>query len=158
MRRPSSLLLFSAAALCMAAFAADPMDSVQCHEARSELDAALRSADGSAGSARQLAQVRSNASRECLGALRPGPQRKRSGAPEPAQAVPPPRILAAPPAHAPLPAPPALPHAADRPIHVTPCDPAGCWDSRGRRLNQVGPLLTGPRGPCNLQGGVVSCP
>ncbi len=53
---------------------------------------------------------------------------------------------------------PAPPLAIPRPTVITTCDPAGCWDSDGRRLNNMGPLLMGPRGPCTLQGGVANCP
>ncbi|MES3003980.1 MAG: hypothetical protein V4787_25035 [Pseudomonadota bacterium] len=54
--------------------------------------------------------------------------------------------------------PPSPPLAIPRPATISSCDPAGCWDSEGRRLNNQGPLLLGPRGPCLQQGGVVSCP
>jgi len=45
-----------------------------------------------------------------------------------------------------------------RPATMTTCDPGGCWDANGKRLNQVGPVLIGPRGPCGMYGGVVTCP
>jgi hypothetical protein len=41
---------------------------------------------------------------------------------------------------------------------ITTCDPGGCWDSEGRRLNHLGPMLVGPRGLCNLQAGIANCP
>ena len=54
----------------------------------------------------------------------------------------------------PLPPPVALPRAAV----ITQCDPTGCWDSSGQRLNRVGPGLAGPGGPCTVQGNSVICP
>jgi hypothetical protein len=53
---------------------------------------------------------------------------------------------------------PAPPMEVKRPAPLTTCDSAGCWDADGRRLNNVGPLLMGPHGPCIRQGGVVQCP
>lgn len=38
------------------------------------------------------------------------------------------------------------------------CDPGGCWDSDGKRLDRVGPVLRSSRGPCLEQAGVVRCP
>jgi hypothetical protein len=59
----------------------------------------------------------------------------------------------------PVPAAPAPPPQGSRPAAVTTCDPGGCWDSDGRRLNSVGPQLIAPRGrACNVQAGVVLCP
>lgn len=60
--------------------------------------------------------------------------------------------------HPPVPALPPAPVEAPRPAALTTCDPGGCWDSRGKRLDSVGPLLVGPRGACDVQGGVVLCP
>lgn len=96
------------------------------------------------------------AARTCLGPASGQPQ--RSGAPQPAQVVPPP-VIATPsaPATLPPPAPPLPRLAIPRPATVTTCDPAGCWDSEGRRLNQVGPLLMGPHGLCSIHGGAVTC-
>jgi hypothetical protein len=139
--------------------AADPMGSAPCQAARAELDAALSDASGGGPDrAKRRAQARREASRACLGPARGQPE--RSGAPYPAQTVPPPAISVAP-ANAPrlppvAPPPPALEIA--RPAQITNCDPGGCWDSQGRRLNQIGPVLIGPQGPCSTQGGVVTCP
>ncbi len=44
-----------------------------------------------------------------------------------------------------------------RPTTLTTCDPGGCWDSNGNRLNGQGPVLIGPSGTCVAQGGVVNC-
>ncbi len=53
---------------------------------------------------------------------------------------------------------PAAASAAPRPPTISSCDPSGCWDSNGTRLNQVGPILQGPRGFCTVQGNFVYCP
>ena len=44
-----------------------------------------------------------------------------------------------------------------RPTALTTCDPGGCWDSNGARLNGQGPVLIGPAGSCVAQGGFVNC-
>ena len=107
--------------------------------------------------AARLAQARKQAALACLG--RASEDRVRSGAQQPAQAVAPP-VVAPPPARAalPAPAPPAPPLVIPRPIAITACDAAGCWDSEGRRLNYMGPLLMGPRGACTVQGALANCP
>ena len=45
-----------------------------------------------------------------------------------------------------------------RPQAMTMCDPGGCWDSEGRRVNRAGPVLVTPRGACVAQGATVQCP
>ncbi len=45
-----------------------------------------------------------------------------------------------------------------RPPVLTQCDATGCWDSNGMRLNRIGADLASPRGPCNVQGNIASCP
>ena len=133
--------------------AADPMRSAPCVAARAELESLL-ALPGAAGE--RLEQARGRTARACLGAG--GGDRQRSGAPEPPQVVPPaiaiPRQPVQPPVIAPAPPPVPLP----RPTAITTCDPAGCWDSQGRRLNQMGPLLVGPGGVCSGLGGIVTCP
>ena len=106
----------------------------------------------------RLEQARRRTAQACLGTE--GAQGQRSGAAQPPQAVPPamgfprqpvqPPVIAAPAPPPPLPVP--------RPTAITTCDPAGCWDSEGRRLNQMGPLLVGPGGVCTGAGGIVNCP
>lgn len=54
--------------------------------------------------------------------------------------------------------PPAPPVDIPKPAAITACDPGGCWDNQGRRLDRSGPSLMGPRGACAVQGGVVQCP
>lgn len=46
----------------------------------------------------------------------------------------------------------------DRPRFITTCDAIGCWADDGSRLDRVGPDLRGPRGPCTLQGTLLTCP
>jgi len=149
--------LLLAAPLAGQAQPRDSLRSGECVAARAELEAALAdNASNPRARAQRLAMARKHAALACLG---PSSGRaQRSGAPEPAQVVPPP-VIAAPSA------PPAPPAAASlpqleipRPAAITSCDPAGCWDSDGRRLNQMGPLLMGPRGPCSMHGGMVTCP
>lgn len=55
-------------------------------------------------------------------------------------------------------APPPPPLDIPKPAAITTCDPGGCWDSQGRRLDRSGPLLMGPHGACVVQAGVVRCP
>ncbi len=137
---------------------ADPLHSSECLAARGELEQALAEPPASGQShAQRLARARRRAAAVCLG--RDSPGRERSGAPEPAQSVAAP-IISVRPAQAPAPiaSPPQPPLSIPRPAVVTTCDPAGCWDSEGRRLNNLGPLIVGPRGLCTLQGGQLNCP
>jgi hypothetical protein len=53
---------------------------------------------------------------------------------------------------------PPPPVAIQRPPAVGACDPGGCWDSNGNRLNRVGPNLMSPRGQCTTVNGIVNCP
>lgn len=148
------LALSSLPALC--APQADPLNSAACNAARAELEAAIDQAAPGASAAR-FARARRQAAMACLG--RSEDRAVRSGAPEPVQRVPAPAISTAPRAPSVPPVlepPPAL--AVPRPTVITICDPAGCWDSEGRRLNNLGPLLMGPRGACTVQGGLASCP
>ena len=156
------LLLAALASFGHAASSGDPLDTGACRAARAELDEALAAA-GARPDAR-LERARRTARNVCLGRASANPQ--RSGAPDPPAVVPPPPpppALAAPrpaPQPPPLPAtvPPPVPLPVPRPTTITTCDPGGCWDSQGRRLNQAGPLLLGPNGLCTVQGGQVTCP
>jgi hypothetical protein len=136
----------------------DPLHSPQCDAARSELEHAQdEAARKLPGSAQRLVAVRKQAIEACLG--RESGERERVGAPDPPIVVPAPVIDAA--RAVPVPAvvatpPPAL--AVPRPPVITTCDPGGCWDSEGRRLNSVGPVIVGPRGVCTVQAGLVNCP
>ena len=155
---PVVAALLLAVTLAAQAQPKDPLSSAECAAARAALEAALDD-DVSSKRARaeRLATARKHAALACLGPSSGEPQ--RSGAPQPAQVVPPPAI-AAPraPTAPPSPTTAPLPQLAiPRPATITTCDPAGCWDSDGRRLNQMGPVLMGPRGPCSVHGGVVTC-
>ncbi|MEZ0307359.1 MAG: hypothetical protein ACAH21_05505 [Ramlibacter sp.] len=137
---------------------ADPMNSPECRTARAALEALLND-PGLARTQRdrQLVPARERAAIACLGRGRGG--RERAGAPDPVQAMPAPVATPtpalAPPLTAAAPAPPApIP----RPTVITSCDPAGCWDSAGRRLNGTGPVLIGPAGACTVQGALAHCP
>jgi hypothetical protein len=134
----------------------DPLDSAECRAAQDELEAALNDPPSNRR-AQRLENARKRAAQICLGPT--AGRRDRSGAPYPARVVPAPVISGVP--AAPLPpvaAPPAPALAIPRAAAITVCDPGGCWDSEGRRLNSTGPLLMGPRGLCSVQGGVVTCP
>jgi hypothetical protein len=156
----AALLLAAAAATAASAAQtpeADPLSSRECAAARDELERALaESAALRQSHPERLSRARQQAARSCLG--RDHSERQRSGAPYPAVVIPPAASSAravqpSAPAIAPEP-PPPVPRAAT----ITVCDPAGCWDSEGRRLNNMGPLLVGPRGLCTLQGGLLNCP
>ena len=148
-------MLAAAAAPALCAPEQDPLKSDACKAALVELEQAGREPASNARAAR-VAHAREQAAVACLGHSQG--RAARSGAPYPVQAVPP--VNSAVRAQPALPAvtAPAPPAATPRPAVITTCDPAGCWDSDGRRLNQVGPLLMSPRGPCTTHGGVVNCP
>jgi hypothetical protein len=158
MTRFVAALLLAAAATCALSAEgpdADPLNSTECAAARDELDKALSEpAERQRARPERLARARQQATRVCLG--RDSGNRERSGAPQPVQAVPPAAISVRP--APPTPAPPQPPLAIPRATVITTCDPAGCWDSEGHRLNNVGPLLMGPRGLCTIQGGLLNCP
>jgi hypothetical protein len=160
-RRFLALLLAAGAASAAPgaiAQAADRLDLPECRAARGELEAALDDPGlGRNERAQRLAVARKKVLAICLGPASAHPQ--RSGAPQPALAVPAP-IISAPPLYPTARAtPPPLPLvSAPRQAVITICDPQGCWDSDGRRLNNLGPMLVGPRGVCTLQGGIANCP
>jgi hypothetical protein len=153
-------LLAIAAALASHVTAAppDPLQSAECAAARADLDAALAEPTQSRRDhPERLALARNQAAAQCLG--RVSGHARRSGAPDPPIAVPAPVIDVPRSARAPLPVTPPEPAiAAPRTAAITTCDPAGCWDSDGQRLNNAGPLLLGPHGVCIPQAGQVTCP
>jgi hypothetical protein len=158
MRFVLALLIVAGASLAANAQPADRMDSPECRAARDQLEATLDDPGlGREERAQRLAGVRKEVLTICLGAPSAHPQ--RSGAPEPVIAVPAP-IISLPPAHsnAPGATTPLPPVASPRPTVITTCDPGGCWDSAGHRINNLGPMLVGPRGLCTLQGGIANCP
>ena len=149
-----ALLLFAPALAVAQHGAPDPLRSPACVAARTELEALLAQ-PRAAGE--RLEQARRRTARVCLGASGDG-ARQRSGAAEPPQVVPPPSTVPRQPAMPPVLAPAPAPLSVPRPTVITTCDPAGCWDSEGRRLNQTGPLLVGPGGVCSGLGDIVACP
>jgi hypothetical protein len=154
----SALLLAATAATPLSAQTpdADPLSSSECVAAREELDKAISEPAGSRQArSERLARARQRAALVCLGRES---ARERAGAPQPPQAVPPPVVGVRPAQAAPAIATPQPPLAIPRAAAITTCDPAGCWDSEGRRLNNMGPLLMGPRGLCTIQGGLLNCP
>lgn len=159
MYRLFSALLIAAGSASLPAQTAepDPMNSRSCVLAREALEQAIgEPAANREVHAARLARARQQAATACLG--RDSSSRERSGAPQPPQIVAPAPAAVPQPRQLPAPAAPAAPLAIPRAATITACDPAGCWDSEGRRLNNVGPLLVGPRGLCTLQGGVLNCP
>jgi hypothetical protein len=135
----------------------DPLKSPECKAALDALEQRVQEKTEGAARALRVASARRFAADACLGRSEGNPV--RSGAPDPPYVVRPPTITAAPPSPSPpAAAAPSPSLSIPRPIVITTCDPAGCWDSEGRRLNNMGPLLMGPRGPCSVQGGLASCP
>jgi hypothetical protein len=138
---------------------ADPLHSPECQAAREALAQAQADAASHRNGTREaLATAREDARLACLG--RDSGNAQRVGAPEPAIVVPP-AVMEPPPAPRAvvvMPPAPAPPLQIQRPAAITACDPGGCWDSNGQRLNQLGPLLVGPHGACTVQGRVVQCP
>lgn len=135
----------------------DPLASPDCQAARVELEQALDDAGtGVSKTGDRLIRARAQVAAACLGGNAGG--RERWGAPEPAQAVPPPRITPARPLPLPDPVPAPAPLTLPRPTVINSCDSSGCWDSEGRRLNNAGPVLMGPHGLCGGGGNVVNCP
>jgi hypothetical protein len=146
-----AVIALGLATMASAAPSPDPLKSPECRRALDELERTVDAKPPGAAGAQRVAAARRIAADACLG--RSDGKAARSGAPYPAEAVPPPVISGA---TAPRPQP--APAAPARPAVITTCDTAGCWDSEGRRLNQIGPLLVGPRGPCTVQGGLAQCP
>lgn len=135
----------------------DPLRSPECGAAREVLERALDDASARRPGVRErLAQARKQAIQACLGGE--SGEAVRTGAPDPVIGAPTPLLpdsrqaAVRPPPH------PATPLTIQRPATITTCDPGGCRDSEGRRLNSMGPLLMGPGGACTVQAGLVHCP
>jgi hypothetical protein len=158
MPRCLAFLMLASAALCARAQEADPLNTTECRAARAQLEEALAAPRRAVSTPNPaVVKARQQAARACLG-TETG-ERKRSGAPEPVQAVPPPRITLRPmPEVRPPQPPPALAAPSPRTAAITGCDLAGCWDSNGQRLNNMGPVLLGPRGACVPLAGQLTCP
>ncbi|NKE64409.1 hypothetical protein RAMLITH_01130 [Ramlibacter sp. RBP-2] len=151
----SALLLFGPAPALAQRGAADPLRSAPCAVARAELEAALAQRPAAGG---RLEQARHRAAQACLGASDDGARRRPGAAGQPQVVQPTIATRRQPSELPPAPAPPPPPLSVPRPTAITACDPAGCWDSEGRRLNQMGPLLVGPGGVCSGLCGLVACP
>ena len=150
MHRPAALACLCVVALVpLQAIAADPLKSEACGERLAALQSARQQEPGSA----RVEALRQQATRACLGGG--GEARRPSPTAQAPVAVPPPTITAEPAQPVP-PRPPAPP--IEQPPVVTSCDPGGCWDSTGTRLNRAGPQLIGPRGACTTVGATVYCP
>jgi hypothetical protein len=137
----------------------DPLHSAECQSALLALERRLQEAAAGSATARQgLAAAREKAKEACLGRQAGGAE--RSGAPASPIALPAPAAAAPQPrATAPETTAPPPPVHIPRPVAITTCDPGGCWDSEGRRLNFMGPVLISPQGGvCTVQGGAVQCP
>jgi hypothetical protein len=150
------LLLLLLLAGSAAAQPGDPLKSPECGEAREALDQARAAAEKDPGLASQVEPLRKRAARICLGVTDDAQPSGRLA--QPPQRVPAPIIAPSqrPPAFASPGLPPPL--AIERPPVITSCDPGGCWDSNGTRLNRAGPNLIGPSGLCTVQGALLSCP
>jgi hypothetical protein len=182
MTRTSTLLLLTIAAGSLHAGAEDEPDlltSPACLAARVELDqarAAVLVDPPSRTHSERLNQARQEAGRACLGAFSVD-QRSSRGFELPIRVpssgqnamgtarVPPAGPLPPgtgatplPPFRSPTPAAVPGPVRSPSPPLVTACDPQGCWDTEGRRLERAGPLLLGPSKICTLQGNVLNCP
>ena len=150
MHRPAAL-----ACLCLAVLAplqvkaADPLKSEACGQRLAALESARRQAPGGA----PVEALREQATRACLGG---GGQAQRPSPTAQAPLSVPPPVITVDPAQ-PVPARPPSPPIEPPPV-VTSCDPGGCWDSTGTRLNRAGPQLIGPRGACTTVGATVYCP
>jgi hypothetical protein len=159
MRTRKALLVIAAAlAAQVHAAPADPLRTPECAAARAALDASMdEPLQARRDHPERLARARKQVLDSCLGRMSGSPE--RSGAPDPPIAVPAPLIEVPRTAQARPPAPVAQPEIViPRAAAITACDPAGCWDSNGRRMNNMGPVLVGPRGVCIPQAGQVNCP
>jgi hypothetical protein len=150
---PLLVLLLAAAPLAAAAPGADPLKSPACGQAVDALVQARSAAEQDARLSSRVEPLRQRAARVCLGVTENTQPSGRLA--QPPQRVPPPAIEPPrPPVTAAAPPPPAI----ERPPVVTSCDPGGCWDSYGTRLNRAGPNLIGPQGLCTVHGALLNCP
>lgn len=139
-----------------AAAQSDPLKSPACGIALDELAQARVAAEQDPRLRDRVERLRKNAASTCLGATDPAQPSGRVA--QQPQRVPPPVIV---PPGLPFPtvqAPPPPAAAIPRPPVITSCDPGGCWDSNGTRLNRAGPNLIGPNGLCTASGALLNCP
>lgn len=134
---------------------ADPLKSPECGQALDALRQARAAAEQDPAQGTRVEPLRHRAARVCLGQTE---QTLPSGRiAQPPVVVPAPVILS-PSRPPPAPALPKIPPPVfERPAVVTACDPGGCWDSNGNRLNRAGPDLIGPQGLCTVQGSLLHC-
>ena len=172
MRSLSLLLVLAGPVAALAATAgdaaatADPLRSPACIRALDALqlqEAAAAPSGPASGRAHppgpKLAAARRDAAAACLRS-RDDPQAIRRPYVQPPIEVQPQQPATRPPRPLALPrasTPPPVRHI-DRPRFITTCDAIGCWADDGSRLDRVGPDLRGPRGPCTLQGTLLTCP
>jgi hypothetical protein len=106
----------------------------------------------------KLAAAQRHAAAACLRSRADPPPARQPYVQSPIAIEPVPMTRPAPPIARPVaPAPPVV-RPAERPRFITTCDAIGCWADDGSRLDRVGPNLRGPRGPCTLQGTLLTCP
>ena len=140
---------------CAAALAQgnpDLMKTPECLVARKQLDEAF----AAGGPRERLNAAREQGALKCFG-VKPAPAPEGRFVPPPVALEPirlrPERALPRPPSAVTQPAAPVA-----APPVVTTCDAADCWDSKGARYNQQGPMPMVPQGACPLQGGLRNCP
>ena len=167
----AGLLAAGTAAAAWAAPAASP-GSEECRRALETLRAeesrviAARQHNGRTPSLDELKSLRAAAARACLGGTGDAPPptarlQPPAEMPRPASTaawLPPPMPVRPALPATPLPPPPPVQRQPERPVVITHCDPAGCWANDGLWRPRVGATLGGPRGLCNTQGVLVSCP
>ena len=138
--------------IAVQAQAQDPLKSPECAQALEELNAARAAQPPDTARAETL---RKAAARACLGLTeeaRPSGRAAQAPLRVPSPVITPPRRPAI--AEGPVIAPEVI----KRPPVLTSCDPGGCWDSNGTRLNRAGPNLIGPGGVCSQHGAFLNCP
>ena len=147
---PGRFVAIAALTLACSAMAQDPLKSSDCAQALAQLDIAREA------KAATVEPLRRAAAAQCLGGP-DAPSRPSRAAQAPIR-VPPPTIEVRPRVAPPSAAPPLPPLAIDRPPTVSSCDAAGCWVSRGDRLQYVTPGMMGPAGFCGVAPGAPGCP
>jgi hypothetical protein len=151
--------------------AGDPLRTPQCRQALESLQAqeaaaaAAAAARASAVDGRRartpdarLEASRRDAAAACLRSREDPPPERQPWVQPPIAVRPAPTVRPGPTLPLPRAAPPPVARPGERPRFITTCDAIGCWADDGSRLDRVGPNLRGPRGPCTLQGTLLTCP